>query len=181
MLKKLGLASPNLSESQDIRATIYTSVASRKDQPEEKQPSHNCDTITSWRIFDAIDAATVSRIVVWIRKEKITKRDIGQLNQKIDMLEKNGPDLPPKLLAGPIKSKRNKKLVSHIYKLIIHGDRMLRPLLCKGPVNMDTEYTMLLGAIEVGGVLDTDSEDAEIIRSQIAADDRLRKPHERYA
>ena len=132
--------------------------------------------------MDAVDGDRVSRLVVWLRKEKITKRDIGQLNQKIDMLEKNGPDLPPKLLAGPIKSKRNKKLVSHIYKLIIHGDRMLRPMLCKGPVAiaMDSEYTMLLGAIEVGGVLDTDSEDAEHLRSQIIANNRLRKPHERY-
>ena len=114
-----------------------------------------------WIIFDAVDKAKVSNLVVWIAKEKITKRDIGRLNQKIDMLEQNGPELPPKLLAGPIKSKRYKKLVSHIYKLIIHGDRMLRPMLCRGPVDVAIEFTMLLGAIEVGGVLDTDSADAE--------------------
>ena len=102
------------------------------------------------------------------------------LNQKLDMLERCGSELPPKLLAGPIKSKRKKKLVSHIYKLIIHGDRMLRPMLCKGPINMPSEFTLLLGAIEVGGVLDTDSEDAEVVRVAILTDKKLRKPHERY-
>jgi hypothetical protein len=134
----------------------------------------------TWNIFDAVDKNSASNIVVWISKEKITRRDIGQLNQKIDMLERHGPELPPKLLAGPIKSKRNKKLVSHIYKLIIHGDRMLRPMLCKGPIDIPNEFTMLLGAIEVGGVLDTDSADAETIRLSIIGSQVLRKNHERY-
>lgn len=134
----------------------------------------------AWVIFDAITESGLSNLVVWIAKEKITKRDLGQLNQKIDMLEQHGPDLPPKLLAGPIKSKRNKKLVSHVYKLIIHGDRMLRPMLCKGPIDPPAEFTMLLGAIEVGGVLDTDSADAEAVRQKIIADKNLRKEHERY-
>src|SRR5260370_26471367 len=133
-----------------------------------------------WNIFDAVDKNSASNLVVWLAKEKIKKRDIGQLNQKIDMLEQHGPDLPPKLLAGPIKSKRNKRIVSHIYKLIIHGDRMLRPMLCKGPIDVPNEFTMLLGAIEVGGVLDTDSADAETIRLAIVADQTLRKNHERY-
>ena len=134
----------------------------------------------SWDLYDAADRKQQSNIVSWIAKQKITKRDIGQLNQKLDMLERCGSELPPKLLAGPIKSKRKKKLVSHIYKLIIHGDRMLRPMLCKGPINMPSEFTLLLGAIEVGGVLDTDSEDAEVVRVATLTDKKLRKPHERY-
>lgn len=156
--------------------TIRTAPARRKNV----RLSHICDTIMSWDIFDAVDKNRESNVVVWIVKEKITKRDIGQLNQKIDMLKQNGPELPPKLLAGPIKSKRNKKLVSHIYKLIIHGDRMLRPMLCKGPIDVPKEFTLLLGAIEVGGLLDTDSEDAETIRLAIVADKNLRRAHERY-
>ena len=135
----------------------------------------------TWDIHDAIGKHRKSHISLWITKEKITKRDIGQLNQKIDMLELNGPELPPKLLAGPVKSKRNRKLVSHIYKLIIHGDRMLRPMLCKGPIDPDHEFTMLVGAIEVGGVLDADSEEAETIRLAITANQDLRKPHARYS
>lgn len=144
------------------------------------EPSHNCDTITSWNIFDAIDGQNRSLIAVWIMKEKISKREIGQLNQKLDMLERNGPNLPPMLLAGPIKSKRNPKTVSHILKLRINGERALRPLLCKGPIDMEREFTMLLGAIEVNSNLNMDSADAEAVRSSIVADKKLRKLHERY-
>lgn len=135
----------------------------------------------SWKIFDAVGRNNVSNIVIWIAKERLTKRDIGQLNQKLDMLEQNGPDLPPGLLAGPIKSKRNKRLPSHIYKLRISTDRMLRPMLCKGPLDVAKEFTMLLGAIETGNVLDTDAEDAEEVRGAIIANPELRKTHERYS
>jgi hypothetical protein len=117
---------------------------------------------------------------VWIGKEKIGKREIGQLNQKIDMLERSGAELGPMLLAGPVKSRKKGKVVPHIYKLRLNGDRALRPLLCKGPIDMDREFTLLLGAIEINSVLDTDPEDAEAIRAGIVADEKLRKPHEIY-
>ena len=58
---------------------------------------------------------------------------------------------------------------------------MLRPLLCRGPIDSSLEFTMLLGAIEVGGILDTDSQDAENVRLAIIADHKLRKQHERYS
>jgi hypothetical protein len=162
------------------RAIMYSHMGKSKSRPPEEAPSHICDTITSWRIFDAIDGNRRSRIAIWIDREKIGKREIGQLNQKIDMLATSGPNLGPQLLAGPIKSKRNKEMVSHIYKLRMNGDRALRPLLCKGPIDMDREHTLLLGAIEVNSVLDTDAEDAEAIRSAILADEKRRMPHERY-
>lgn len=156
-------------------------MAKPKRNQDEAGASQICDTIKSWKIFDAIDGQQQSRIVVWIKKENIGKREIGQLNQKIDMLQQNGPNLPPALLAGPIKSKQNKKLVSHVYKLRLNGDRALRPLLCKGPIDMDREFTMLMGAIEINSVLDTDIQVAEDIRSGIIADQERRKPHERYS
>jgi hypothetical protein len=61
------------------------------------------------------------------------------------MLEDNGPNLGPELLAGPLKG------YPHIYKIKINGRVALRPLLCKGPVNMESEFTLLKGAFEVGG------------------------------
>ena len=134
----------------------------------------------TWDIFDAINKNRQSNIVAWIAKEKISKPLVARLNQKIDMLITAGPDLSPQLLAGPIKSKRNKRLVSHVYKLKIKGDRMLRPMLCRGPIDTSREFTLLLGAIEVGDVLDTDAEEAENIRLAIVANPNARKPHERY-
>jgi hypothetical protein len=136
----------------------------------------------SWKIFDALNNAGASNILAWIAKKKITKHDIVRLNQRMDLLTASGLELAPGIFAGPVKSKKNKKLVSHIYKIIIKGDRMLRPMFCKGPIDMDNEFTMLLGAIEVGDVLDTDSADAEKERQAIIKDPkRWRKTHERYS
>jgi hypothetical protein len=110
----------------------------------------------------------------------ITERDRGQLVQKMDLLAMHGPNLPPGLLAGPIKLKRNRKMQSHIYKLIIHGDKMLRPMLCKGPIEMDSEHTMLVGAIEVNFKLDVDAADAESRRCEIIENPNRRRINGRY-
>jgi len=123
-----------------------------------------------WRIYEYLNAQGRSAIGDWLIEGSISERDRGQLVAKMDMLALHGPELPPGLLAGPLKSKRNRKLQSHTYKLIIHGDKMLRPMLCKGPIDMDREYTMLLGAIEVNFQLDEDVEDAELRRTEIIAD-----------
>jgi hypothetical protein len=134
----------------------------------------------SWRIFEYLERGDQSTIGIWLIEKDITERDRGQLVQKMDMLAMQGPNLPPGLLAGPIKSKRTRKMQSHIYKLIIHGDRMLRPMLCKGPIEMDSEYTMLIGAIEVNFKLDVDAADAEIRRAEIIENPNRRRINGRY-
>lgn len=79
-----------------------------------------------------------------IGREVYRRSNVRDLNQKLRMLEKSGPDLPPQLLAGPIKH------YAHIYKMKINGQVALRPLLCRGPIRNDEEFTMLKGATEVG-------------------------------
>lgn len=134
-----------------------------------------------WRIYEyRVPGKDRSTIGDWLIERSISERDRGQLLLKMDMLALYGSDLPPGLLAGPIKSKRNKKLQSHTYKLIVHGDKMLRPMLCKGPLDMDSEYTMLLGAIEVNFELDEDVEDAEKRRAEIIVDPTRRILNGRY-
>jgi hypothetical protein len=123
-------------------------------------------------LYDFIDTRGQSVIRNWVRAEKLTGRDIGQLNQKLDMLRMNGMGLQPKLLAGPI--------AKHIYKLKIHTDRTFRPMLCKGPFSMETEFTLLLGAIEVNSRLDHDPNDAVSNRGVLLADKTRRIPHARY-
>jgi hypothetical protein len=96
------------------------------------------------------------------------------LNQKLDRLCQLDFELATgtKLLAGPI--------YRHIYKLVIHGDVMLRPMLCRGPITPDTEYTLLLGAIERGGKLPSGSmQQAEENRGTVLDDPSRRRPHER--
>jgi hypothetical protein len=51
----------------------------------------------------------------------------------------------------------------------------LRPMLCRGPIDMDREFTFLLGAIEKGGVLDVDAMEAEARRQEILADPENRR------
>jgi hypothetical protein len=137
----------------------------------------------SLEIFDALktpDLASETNIGVWIKTERVGKLELAKLNQKMDMLVTTEPGLAPKLLAGPIKSKKYPKQQSHIYKLIIHGDRMLRPMLCRGPIDTDKEYTMLLGAIEKNNVLDSDASEASSVRESILVNQRMRRAHERY-
>jgi hypothetical protein len=135
-----------------------------------------------YRIYEYVEDDDISTIGKWLRGQGITERDRGQLVQKMDMLAMNGMDLHTGLLAGPIKSKRKPKgFQSHIYKLIIHGQRMLRPLLCRGPIDMHAEFTFLCGGIETGGVLDVDAVDAEIRRQEVIADPvRRRRLNGRY-
>ena len=126
----------------------------------------------AWDLYDFTSERGDSLVAQWVHRERLSRRDVGQLNQKLDLLVVAGPSLPPKLFAGPI--------YKHIYKLIIHGDRMLRPFFCKGPFNADAEFTLLLGAIEANGRLDQDPKEAERLRSVLLADPARRKKHERY-
>jgi hypothetical protein len=125
-------------------------------------------------LFDFVDNKGESVIAAWLVQERITKRDRGQLNLKLDMLALAGAALPPKLLAGPINKQR------HIYKLVIHGDMMLRPMLCKGPFDMDSEFTLLLGALEIQSKLIPSPEKASENREILLTDKKRRVPHVRY-
>jgi hypothetical protein len=121
-----------------------------------------------WRIYEYIENNGESAIGRWLREEDISDRDRGQLLQKLDLLAMHGTDLSTGILAGPIASKKKRaKFQSHIYKLVVHGQRMLRPMLCRGPINKDSEFTLLIGAIEVGGVLSVDAIEAESRRQEI--------------
>jgi hypothetical protein len=131
-----------------------------------------CDISMAWLLFDFTNERGDSVLTQWVRAEKLSRRDVGQLNQKLDMLKTAGPDLPPKLLAGPV--------YKQIYKLKIYGERMLRPFLCKGPFEMDAEYTLLLGAIEANGELDHEPQEADKNRDILLTNRKRRCDHERY-
>ena len=86
-------------------------------------------------------------IRLWARKERLTPRERGQLNQKLDTLVRIGFDLAHgTFLRGPIED--------HTYKLVVHSTRMLRPMLCRGPLDNHAEATLLCGAIERDWKLD---------------------------
>jgi len=123
----------------------------------------------AFSLYDFIDEGGENVILSW--RNGLTARSRAQFDSKLHMLEISGPNLGPKLLAGPINKTR------HVYKLIIHADVMLRPMLCKGPFEMETEFTLLIGAKEVQGKLVPGPEIALRNREILLADIRRRTPH----
>ena len=94
----------------------------------------------SWDLYDYVNLHGQNEFKEWCGA--LQKQDLAKLNLRLDLLEEKGPDLLPKMLAGPLRGQR------HIYKLTINGRVALRPLLCKGPVNNNSEFTLLMGATE---------------------------------
>jgi hypothetical protein len=125
-----------------------------------------------WAIYDHVNRQGVNMIAEWTRGLQTVQRKL--LRSKLDMLAQAGPDLPTQLLAGTG--------VANIYKLRVKGNVQLRPMLCKGPVENDAEFTLLCGAIEVGDVLQPPdaTQRAVMIREAILADPNNRRcEHER--
>ena len=91
-------------------------------------------------LWDFLDIRGDNVVETWGTAQ--TKRDRGMLNQRFDRLVQVDFSLAigSKLLAGPI--------YRDVYKMQIHGDVQMRPMLCKGPLKNDDEYTLLLGAVE---------------------------------
>ena len=133
-----------------------------------------------YRIYEFVGTDGVSVIRRWLDVNDVTSRDRKALVAKTDMLAAHGPELLGGILVGPVASKAKPKLEKHVYKLVIHGSVMLRPFLCKGPIDTENEFTFLLGAIETGGKLDADTSTAEENRRIVIADPARRILNGRY-
>jgi len=72
--------------------------------------------------------------------EGLQKEQRAKLNEKLDKLRLCGEELYPRMLTDTDER--------GILKLRVRGRVQLRPLLCRGPVNSKTEYTLLMGAQE---------------------------------
>jgi len=87
-------------------------------------------------------------LVEWAENSRLPTKVRAQLDQKLDVLRQHSFDsvAHSKLLAGPV--------APHVYKLRVNGTIAVRILLCRGPVTVEIEYTLLQGAIEKDGRLD---------------------------
>ena len=127
----------------------------------------------SWLIYDYRDHRLENVVNSWLRG--LQKPERIRMQKRIDLLRDNGHELCPGL-AGPLKESR------HLYKIRVNGRVAPRLLLCKGPINMQTEYTLLLGAFETDDELPSGTvEAAEQNRLEIIADQERRCPHARVA
>lgn len=124
-------------------------------------------------LFDYVDPQGANIFAEWTLELQKVQR--AKMNAKIDMLQLHGEVLVPHVLTDtPIAS---------IRKLRIKGNVQLRPLLCRGPHSMETEYTFLMGATERDGRLTPEDspETADARRSVVALDQGRRCKHERIS
>jgi|SRR3989304_390571 len=129
----------------------------------------------NWTIWEFLNGRRRGIVEDWLLKERIQKKARATLNQKIDWLRRFGLDAP-NLLVGPIHA--------HVYKLRVRAQGVqLRPMLCRGPLDNETEFTLLLGAIEKGFRLQPRdaAERAEANREVILTDPSRRRLHERFS
>ena len=122
-------------------------------------------------IFNFIRANGVNDFDKWW--SKLQKKERTKLAHKIDMLELYGDALHPHMLSD--------SPVPGIQKIRVQGNPKLRPLVCKGPQNIQTEYTILLGAKEVGSAWNpVDApETANGNKQSLTADKTRRVRHEK--
>lgn len=91
-------------------------------------------------IYDYVNHQGQNELKDWA--SGLEKKQRVKLNEKLDKLALYGDALHPEMLTGTS--------VAGIKKLRSRGNVQLRPLLCNGPINMKQEYTLLMGAKEVG-------------------------------
>lgn len=93
-----------------------------------------------FNLFDYKDSNGENIVQYWADRVPVQKKDRGRLDSKIDMLERAGDSLPPKLLQST--------KARHIMEITVNGQVALRVLLCRGPIVMKNEFTFLFGATE---------------------------------
>jgi hypothetical protein len=127
----------------------------------------------AYTIYDYVDERNRNVIKDWA---KGLGADKAKFESKLNMIRTSGFDLAPKLLSD------TRSL--HIKKLRFVGRAKIqwRPMLCKGPIDNNSEATVLLGAHEKGFKLVPDNADydAEKLRQKVIANPAARRClHER--
>src|SRR5712691_6008645 len=94
-----------------------------------------------WRfdLYDYIDRRGRNAIKEWMLGQQ--KRQRGQVNSKLDQIRQHGDAVSSDVLL---------RVSATILKLKAYTKGIqLRPLLCKGPIADDKEFTLLIGATEI--------------------------------
>jgi len=94
-----------------------------------------------YQLFDYLDSRDRNVMQEWALDLGEDQR--ARLDLKIDMLQRAGEDAP-KLLTPTSGRPRQR----HIWEMPIKGEVALRPMLCRGPITMGSEFTFLSGAVE---------------------------------
>jgi len=123
-----------------------------------------------WEFFECFDRRGQREFSLW--RLELPRIERALLDEKMRMIQVFGQ---ASCLKGPIRGHR------HLYKIRVQGPTVaLRPLLCRGPIRMDREFTMLQQMTEVGGK-DTPpgaKSEADRCRSEIIRDPSRRVRYE---
>jgi len=124
-------------------------------------------------IYDYVDPLKGNLMRAW--STGLQKKEKAKLNSKIDALAMHGADLIPGILAPTG--------VPAIFKLKVHGQVQLRPMVCEGPGRTELEFTFLLGATEESwDYLPANAPDiAAAIRNDLLVHPDRRTAHERVS
>ncbi len=127
----------------------------------------------TFELYDYVNSKGVNEFEAWT--QSLQKKDRAKLNVKLDMLSKSGEGLFPHVLTGTT--------TPGIQKLRVKGNVQLRPMLCTGPISVDEEFTLLLGAKEVQSKLVPKDADkiANRRKSEVVNDPKRRVEHERVS
>lgn len=113
-----------------------------------------------WTLFDHWDRRGRNAIKDWTFT--LQKKSVAKLHRKLEILEQTGPDLAPGLLKGT--------KLRHVDKIKLEGRVSHALLVCRGPIAMQQEVTLLLGAPENDRKLPPGTEQAaDTIRTEILA------------
>ena len=126
-----------------------------------------------YALYDFCNEFGDNLIVKWAHSERLSGRDKALLDVKCNALSTHGTDLIPKLLA-PVSRHPG------IFKLRAQTTRALRPMLCKGPLQMEGEFTLLLGSIEENFVLRPPPAEATKRKNELLKNAKRRVEHERF-
>ena len=111
--------------------------------------------VMEWGVYFYLGGARRENIIrAWLKRERVPLAQIAAFQEKIDALERGGPEMVPGFISET-------PIARDIYKMKIKGNKgmkQLRPMCCRGPFGPN-EYTILVGAVERDGKLDP--EDAE--------------------
>jgi len=126
-----------------------------------------------YALFNYTDENNNNVIKKWAAE--LQKADRAKLNAKLDMLSLHGCKLFPHVLTDTP--------TAGIQKLRVKGGVQLRPMLCKGPINHEKEFTLLIGAKEIGSCFDPKKADqtANQRKQTIMNKPNRRCPHERVS
>lgn len=97
------------------------------------------------RVYEWINSSGEGVVTNWgLQAKQSTKLDSKlALLRHAEVSTSGKVDLPPGLIGGP-----GIDGYSSIYELKVHGNVALRPMLCLGPINRDSEWTVLARAVE---------------------------------